>query len=142
MKAKISAVGNLSGRDNRSSFTGGTQFPTESSKQPAKASLNKSITVAEAGPAPLTPKARINYVRTSNKIPAPWLNPHQPKQASLQLPLQQYFETPKGKAELMLEKIAAGQFECLDSYYQAKCQENEDELKELFNNYSRHKMFL
>lgn len=47
------ALDNVTGRDNRTPFVGGTQFPTEGSKSKAKALHTASVNKAEVGPAPL-----------------------------------------------------------------------------------------
>lgn len=50
------ATMNLTGRDNRTPFVGGTQFPTEGSKSKAKQLGDLSKSKAEVGPAPLMGK--------------------------------------------------------------------------------------
>ena len=136
---KQAAVGSITGRDNRSSFVGGTQFPTESSKQQAKRSLDTSTAVGTKGP-------KLTMSRVKSKIPTiempktTWGT--KAKTASNGSPLEQYFETPKGKAELLRHKIASASWECLTDYYTESKKEREDELKTLFDNYKTTKMFL
>ena len=130
---KISTQGNLTGRDNRSSFVGGTQFPTESSKQQAQKSLNKTIQVAEKGPAPSMTKVKMP---SSNVRLNSW---QQPKVAGV-LMLEKYLQSPKGVAELTLTKLAQSQ--CLDTYYANARRDTEKDLKELFLRYKSNKLFL
>ena len=88
-------------RDNRTPFTGGTQFPTEGSKTPAAQQLTQSRSLGNVGPNPsFNQLNRTGVNPISSQVP----KIPQPKLAAgvaqmLDDPLVQYLATPAGRAE-------------------------------------------
>lgn len=157
---KKAAVGNLTGRDNRSPFIGGTQFPTESAKQPAQQKLDESIDVAEAGPAPLTPKARTNYSKTmdqATKIPGGWTLPSPQEKTAMDAITKYLTKTAAGRQELIKHAKAletnekdlkrmdtpkpmkTGPAHPADDAVARGKRDTDDKLKELFSHYPTEK---
>lgn len=62
------AVMNLTGRDNRTPFQGGTQFPTEGSKTKARQFGQAAKNKAEVGPAPLMGKLNKTNMTTVKDV--------------------------------------------------------------------------
>lgn len=157
---KKAAVGNLTGRDNRSPFIGGTQFPTESAKQPAQQKLDESIDVAEAGPAPLTPKARTNYSKTmdqATKIPGGWTLPSPQEKTAMDAITKYLTKTAAGRQELvkhakaletnekdlkrmdMPKPMKTGPAHPADDAVARGKRDTDEKLKELFSHYPTEK---
>lgn len=152
---KTASVGSMMGKSNRSPFVGGTKYPTEESKQFAKSKLRESSNVAEAGPAPLTPKARTNYSKTMDAAVKPSGAWDLKKEASD--PLSQYLQTDRGREEiskyayLMETNETSLPTQYLDEprldknsqateQFLAKSEKNKDEfLKGVFKNYPTEK---
>lgn len=149
------AVMNLTGRDNRTPFQGGTQFPTEGSKtksdQLGQAAKNK----AEVGPAPLMgtlDKTKMTTLQdVSVKMPsAKGSLPKLGAAMSFQTdPLVQYIQKHAEEIKNNIDQMDLGEKEMAlqsepvdfsNSQAERKSKDDDELLKKLFTNYSRESL--
>jgi hypothetical protein len=148
------AQANMTGRDNRTPFVGGTQFPTEGSKSKAQSLHRASVGKAEVGPAPLMGELdKTKMVPLGSVVPKmPTAKGSLPKIGGVMPdkiasdPLVQYLKKHAKQIETNVDALATHKIERSltdrDSDFEgtpaeAKKKEDDELLKKLFKNYGR-----